>query len=88
MNLTLLQRIKRRLWLTFASYYVHPDGTHELDIEDKAGIVHGVDDAQTADRKFTEWNRRESLRELRWQWFLFGAVVGGALVYFWLRRTS
>ena len=36
MNLSPTQRIKRRLWLTFASYYVHPDGTHELDIEETA----------------------------------------------------
>jgi hypothetical protein len=84
MKLSLAHRIKRRIWLTFATYYVHPDGTTELDIEEKAGIVHGVDDEATAHRKFDAWNRRESMRELRWQWFLWGAITGGTLVYWWL----
>ena len=63
----------------------HPVGTIELDIDEKAGIDPTVDNDETTDRKFRAWNRREQLRELRWQRFIYGAVVGGAIVYWWLR---
>ncbi len=80
MDLSPLQRIKRRIWLLKGSY-THPDGTIELDIDEKAGIDPTVDDEETQNRKFQEWNRRNSLKELRWQWFFYGAVVSGAIVY-------
>ncbi len=82
MKLSLLQRIKRRIWLLGGSY-THPDGTLELDFDEKAGIDPTVDDEETIDRKFATWIRREQLTELRWRWFLIGALVGGALVYWW-----
>ena len=37
MKLSLAQRIKRRIWLLKGSY-THPDGTNELDIDEKVGI--------------------------------------------------
>jgi hypothetical protein len=33
MNLSPVQRIKRRVWLYFASSYTHPDGKIELDVD-------------------------------------------------------
>ena len=51
MNLSPLQRIKRRIWLLKGSY-THPDGTIELDIDEKAGIDPTVDDEETVRRKF------------------------------------
>ena len=44
-----------------------------------------VDDEETQNRKFQQWNKRNSLKELRSQWFFYGAVVGGLVVYWWLR---
>jgi len=84
MKLSPLQRIKRRLWLLKGSY-THPDGAIELDIDEKAGIDPTADDEETTRRKFDAWNRRESIRRDRWEWFLFGALAGGALIYWWLR---
>ena len=83
MRLSLLQRIKRRIWLLGGSY-THRDGTIELDIDEKAGIDPTVDDEATQNRKFDLWNKREQLRELRGQWFFYGVVVGGLFVYWWL----
>lgn len=85
MRLSPLQRIKRRIWLLKGSY-THPDGTIELDIDEKAGIDPTVDDEDTSRRKIEAWGRRESMRRDRWQWFFIGAAAGGAFVY-WLLRT-
>ncbi len=84
MRLSPLQRIKRRIWLVEGSY-AHPDGTIELDIGEKAGIDPTVDDEETQNRKFQVWNIRSQIKELRWQWFFYGAVVGGLIVYWWFR---
>ena len=84
MNLSLLHRIKRRIWLLKGSY-THPDGTIELDIDEKAGVDPTIDDEATQERKFDPWFKAEAIRELKWQWFLCGAVVGGSLVWLWYR---
>ena len=84
MRLSPLQRIKRRIWLLKGSY-THPDGTIELDIDEKAGIDATADDEETIDRKFKTWVRREQIRQDRWRWFLIGALIGGAIVYWWFR---
>jgi hypothetical protein len=84
MKLTLFQRMKRRVSLWGGSY-THPDGTLELDIDEKAGIDPTVDSPEASDRKFTTWLRREQIRQDRWQHFLAGLVVGGLGVYLWLR---
>ena len=84
MRLSLYQRIKRRISLLKGSY-THPDGTIELDFDEKAGIDPTVDDDETAGRKFDLWNRRERMREDRWRWFVAGAFVGGSIVYWWIR---
>lgn len=81
MNLTPLQRIRRRLWLFFGSSYTHPDGIIDLDFEEKAGIDPTVDDEDTQRRKFESWYKRESIKQERWQYSLWGAVTGGVLVY-------
>ena len=64
--------------------YTHPDGTIELDIDERAGIDPTIDDEESIDRKFRAWNRRETIRQDRWGWFIGGAVLGGMVVYFWL----
>jgi len=67
-------------------YSLFPDSQYDDFVSfEKAGIDPTVDNDETTDRKFRAWNRREQLRELRWQWFFYGAVVGGAIVYWWLR---
>ncbi len=83
MRLSLLQRIKRRIWLLNGSY-THPDGTIELDIDAQAGIDPTMDDEETINRKFDAWNKREHIRQIRWQWFVKGILVGAAAVYWWL----
>jgi hypothetical protein len=84
MNLSLLQSLKRHVWLLKGSY-THLDGTVELDTDSKAGIDPTVDDEETARRKFDAWNQRESYRQVRWQWFFGGSIFGGAVVYWWLK---
>jgi hypothetical protein len=85
MNLSPSQRFKRRLSLWFASSYVHPDGTIELDIDEKAGIDPTTDSEDAQRRKFEAWNKRESIRQERWTYLFVGALAGGAAVYWWLR---
>ena len=79
MKLSLLQRIKRRIWLLKGSY-THPDGTIELDIDEKAGVDPTVDSEETINRKFDAWGKREAGKNDRWQWFVAGAIVGGVVV--------
>jgi hypothetical protein len=83
-KLGLLQRVKRRVSLWGGSY-THPDGKIELDVDEKAGIDPTLDSQETADRKFTAWLRRDQIRQDRWQHFLAGLLVGGLVVYWWLR---
>jgi hypothetical protein len=85
MNLSTWQRVKRRASLHFASSYTHPDGTIELDIDEKAGIDPTVDDEDAQRRKFESWNKREAIRHDRWLFFTYGAISGGMVVYWWLR---
>jgi hypothetical protein len=85
MNLSRWQRIMRRLSLHFASSYTHPDGTIELDIDEKAGIDPTVDDEGAQRRKFATWNKREAIRQDRMLYFLYGGIAGGIIVYWWLR---
>ena len=83
MNLSLGQRLKRRIWLTFANHYYHPDGTPELDFDEKAGIDPTRDSQEMQDRKFDAWGKREARKQLWWQGFVVGAIVGGCAVYWW-----
>lgn len=83
MNLSFGQRIKRRIWLTFASHYYHPDGTLELDLDEKAGVDPSRDSQAVQDRKFAAWDRREGKRQNWWSGFVAGAIVGGCVVYWW-----
>jgi hypothetical protein len=83
MNLSFGQRVKRRIWLTFASHYYHPDGTLELDIDEKAGIDPTRDREETQDAKLNAWGKREAARSQWWSGFMVGALVAGTLVYWW-----
>jgi hypothetical protein len=85
MHLTKWQRVMRRLSLTFGSSYTRPDGTIELDIDEKAGIDPTADDQDVQERKFVARNKRESIRKDRSLYFAYGVVAGGMIVYWWLR---
>jgi hypothetical protein len=80
MQLSIGQRIKRRIWLTFASHYYHPDGTLKLDFDEKAGIDVTRDSQEVQDRKFDEWGKREAHKSRWWNGFVAGAVFGACLV--------
>jgi hypothetical protein len=82
MQLSLGQRIKRRIWLLKGSY-THPDGTIELDFDEKAGIDPTRDSEEVQDRKLDAWHKREASRQRWWSGFVVGAVVGGLVVHYW-----
>ena len=58
MNLTFFQRIKRRFGLWGGSYK-HPDGTIELDFDEKAGIDPTVDSQEVQDEKFDRYMKQQ-----------------------------
>lgn len=74
-NLTLLQRVWRRIALLGGSY-THPDGSIELDFEASAGVDHYRDSEEVKSAKVEGWWRRHA-RQLR----LAGAVYVGIGVY-------
>lgn len=82
MNLSFGQRIKRRLWLLKGSY-THPDGTIELDFDEKAGIDPTRDSQEVQDAKFDAWGKREAVKSNWWNGFVVGAMVGAVAVYWW-----
>lgn len=84
MNLTLIQRLKRRVFLLGGSY-THPDGTIELDIDEKAGVDPTLDTEEATEKKLSGWIKSEAVREDRWKHFLAGLIIGGLAVYWWLR---
>jgi hypothetical protein len=51
-----------------------PDGSLELDFDEKAGINPG-DDEKVRDAKFNAWNQQQGIKELKWKWFVFGLVA-------------
>lgn len=83
MQLSWGERVKRRLWLTFASHYYHPDGTLELDFDEKAGIDPTRDSEELQNHKFEAWGKREASKQRWWSGFVVGAIVGGLVVYYW-----
>jgi len=84
MNLTLLQRLKRRVCLWGGSY-THPDGTIELDVDEKAGVDPTLDSEEVTEKKLYRWLKSEAVREDRGNHFLAGLIIGGVAVYWWLR---
>ena len=77
-RLTPWQRGKRRVSLWGGSYE-HPDGTIELDIDEKAG-ADPRDSEEDQEAKINAYIRRESIKETKWQWFFYGLIAGGLLV--------
>ena len=71
MNMSRWQRIKRRFSLMGGSY-VHPDGTLELDFDEKAGIDRAVDseDVQWDKLRRYEIEQRRQQRRRIGTWFL------------------
>lgn len=83
MNLSLGQRVKRRIWLTFVNHYYHPDGTLELDFDEKAGIDPTGDSQERQDQKFDAWGKREAAKSRWWGGFVVGTVFGALLMKLW-----
>ena len=90
MNLTFWQRIKRRISLWGGSY-THPNGTIELDFDEKAGIDPIHDSKEVQDAKFARYmeKQRDSSGGKRG---LGAMAVAGAAVIFaqshWSRRVG
>jgi hypothetical protein len=76
-RLTPWQRVKRRVSLWGGSYE-HPDGDLELDIDEKAGVDPG-DDEKVQDAKLDAYNRRQGIKGLKWQWFVYGLICAAVL---------
>jgi hypothetical protein len=76
-RLTPWQRVKRRVSLWGGSYE-HPDGYLELDIDEKAGVDPG-DDEKVQDAKLDAYNRRQGIKGLKWQWFVYGLICAAVL---------
>jgi hypothetical protein len=75
-RLTPWQRIKRRISLLGGSY-VHPGGSIELDIDEKAGVNPG-DSEKLQDAKITSYIRQHSEQPkwVKWSFFIIGTGVG------------
>lgn len=65
MNLTFFQRIKRRFGLWGGSYK-HPDGTIELDFDEKAGIDPTADSQEVQDQKLSRYLKHQYHDGTRW----------------------
>jgi hypothetical protein len=75
MQLSPWQRVKRRMSLLGGSY-THPDGTIELDFDEKAGIDPTVDSERVQNIKLSNYLQRQQHRELRGTWFFWGLAAG------------
>lgn len=84
MKLSFFQHIHRRIALLGGSY-THPDGTIELDIDEKAGVDPTRDCPEASKEKLYRWIAEESAREAKFYavaWpFLLGASVGAIAMY-------
>ena len=65
MNLSSWQRIKRRISLWGRGSYQHPDGTIELDIDEKAGVDPTSDSEAVQDAKLRRYLARQARDERR-----------------------
>ncbi len=83
MNLSFGQRIKRRIWLTFAHHYYHPDGTLELDFDEKMGVDPTRDSPEMQEKLFDAWSKREARKSHWWSGFAVGTVFGITLFKLW-----
>ena len=76
-RLTPWQRVKRRVSLLGGSY-THPDGTLELDFEEKAGVNPG--DSEEVERaKLKTYNERQFIKDLKGRWFFYGFIVASLI---------
>lgn len=82
MNLTLLQRIHRRIALLGGSY-THPDGSIELDFEAAAGVDHYQDSEDVKARKVDQKALKDSKASR-----VSGALMVGMGVYLLTRPDA
>lgn len=80
-HLSIWQRIYRRIALLGGSY-THPDGTLELDFEEKAGIDPRSDSEEVQGRKLAAFLHEQGRKELKGLWFAFGLMAGILLSWY------